>query len=258
VNISARDKPDCTTDCTPHHQPPEWLLDRLRIPNLHGEYRSQPTFCHYCLKVKVLRAFYQLSPWLEPSPVCRLCLVAARHRHAHTLWWARHERRRSWLKQKRELHARILASIAAKQKQVAAADARARRAAVQAERDAWTPEQWRTFQKHKDDARLRRQFGWGTGRRSFTAKERAFIVETFNRTCAHCGKKSTSDKIGPRGKPWHIDHVMPVSQGGTNYLNNLVLSCARCNLSKHARTDMKVPTPITMNRRAFNAWIPNE
>lgn len=42
--------------------------------------------------------------------------------------------------------------------------------------------------------------------------------------CAMCG---SSIKNG-----FHIDHIMPLSLGGTNWPSNLQLLCPRCNLSK--------------------------
>lgn len=35
---------------------------------------------------------------------------------------------------------------------------------------------------------------------------------------------------------YHIDHILPVSRGGTNDLGNLQLLCPRCNISKNAMT----------------------
>lgn len=35
---------------------------------------------------------------------------------------------------------------------------------------------------------------------------------------------------------YHIDHVIPRSRGGADVLDNLVLACPPCNLSKGART----------------------
>lgn len=32
---------------------------------------------------------------------------------------------------------------------------------------------------------------------------------------------------------YHIEHVVPLSKGGSNDISNIVLSCPRCNLSKH-------------------------
>jgi 5-methylcytosine-specific restriction endonuclease McrA len=43
--------------------------------------------------------------------------------------------------------------------------------------------------------------------------------------CHWCGK-ATKQK-------YHVDHLVPLSKGGSNWPNNLVIACARCNLSKH-------------------------
>jgi 5-methylcytosine-specific restriction endonuclease McrA len=34
----------------------------------------------------------------------------------------------------------------------------------------------------------------------------------------------------------HIDHVIPLAEGGTNALSNLQLLCAKCNLAKGKKT----------------------
>lgn len=52
--------------------------------------------------------------------------------------------------------------------------------------------------------------------------------EVFKRdafTCQYCGGK-------PPAAILHIDHITPVSAGGTNDLANLVTSCKDCNLGK--------------------------
>lgn len=36
-------------------------------------------------------------------------------------------------------------------------------------------------------------------------------------------------------KSWHVDHVVPISRGGPHEVSNLVIACARCNMSKGAR-----------------------
>lgn len=36
-------------------------------------------------------------------------------------------------------------------------------------------------------------------------------------------------------KPYHIDHVVPLSRGGSNWPENIVISCPACNLSKGNR-----------------------
>jgi 5-methylcytosine-specific restriction endonuclease McrA len=47
--------------------------------------------------------------------------------------------------------------------------------------------------------------------------------------CSYCGKKI-------EGRDLTIDHVIPISHGGTNILANLVLACRSCNERKRDRT----------------------
>lgn len=49
--------------------------------------------------------------------------------------------------------------------------------------------------------------------------------------CFYC-RKAGSEEIGPDARKWHIDHVYPKVDGGDNGKDNLVLSCATCNLRK--------------------------
>lgn len=42
--------------------------------------------------------------------------------------------------------------------------------------------------------------------------------------CWHCGKELNG--------VYHVDHLIPLDKGGTNYANNIVCSCKKCNLSK--------------------------
>lgn len=48
--------------------------------------------------------------------------------------------------------------------------------------------------------------------------------------CAYCGRYP---KVGDR----HVDHVVPLSRGGTHSVDNLAIACARCNLAKHTKTE---------------------
>lgn len=45
--------------------------------------------------------------------------------------------------------------------------------------------------------------------------------------CWHCGKELNG--------VYHIDHLIPLDKGGTNWPNNIVCSCKHCNLSKGAK-----------------------
>lgn len=50
--------------------------------------------------------------------------------------------------------------------------------------------------------------------------------------CAYCGIRIFMDIR----KDVHVDHVMPLSRGGSNGSENLLLSCPTCNHSKNAKT----------------------
>jgi 5-methylcytosine-specific restriction endonuclease McrA len=39
----------------------------------------------------------------------------------------------------------------------------------------------------------------------------------------------------PHGNNYHVDHVKPLAKGGKNEYGNIVIACAKCNLSKRDR-----------------------
>lgn len=49
-------------------------------------------------------------------------------------------------------------------------------------------------------------------------------LNRFNRACAYCGCKGEIT----------LDHVVPLSRGGTNTVGNILPACRSCNSSKHA------------------------
>lgn len=63
----------------------------------------------------------------------------------------------------------------------------------------------------------------GTKRKSKTISKKMirFLFDMQNGECAYCF--STMEN-------YHIEHITPISFGGTNNLSNLVLSCPPCNL----------------------------
>lgn len=40
-------------------------------------------------------------------------------------------------------------------------------------------------------------------------------------------------------KNYHVDHIQPLSKGGTNYPENIQLLCKTCNLQKHAKDPLE-------------------
>lgn len=64
----------------------------------------------------------------------------------------------------------------------------------------------------------------------FTAADIKTLVKRQRGRCAyhdHCGH---SIKTG-----YHVDHIIPLARGGTNWPRNLQLTCANCNNRKHAK-----------------------
>lgn len=61
----------------------------------------------------------------------------------------------------------------------------------------------------------------------YPIQDRATIVDAFHGRCLYCGEEC--------GDCGHIDHVIPISAGGSNAPWNLALACATCNLQKHDR-----------------------
>ena len=68
-------------------------------------------------------------------------------------------------------------------------------------------------------------------RRKFTATERAFIIERAGGCCEYC--RSPLD-FSPES--FEMEHILPLSKGGTNELENLALSCGGCNGRKNDKT----------------------
>lgn len=73
---------------------------------------------------------------------------------------------------------------------------------------------------HASEHRVRR------GRPIVTAARRAEILKRDGEICRYCQ--------GTEG-PFHIDHIVPVSRGGSNHDENLCVACAPCNLRKSAK-----------------------
>ena len=54
-----------------------------------------------------------------------------------------------------------------------------------------------------------------------------YLLEKHHRACAYCGITDV---------PFERDHIVPRSQGGSNRISNLVLSCRPCNQAKGAQS----------------------
>ena len=94
---------------------------------------------------------------------------------------------------------------------------------------AWA-KRWRD--NNPDKVRLfsqKRDFRKRNAEGDFTLGEWNSKLEEYNYRCAYCGCELDTDIIT-------IDHVIPISRGGPNYIENLVPACRSCNSKKHTKT----------------------
>ena len=95
-------------------------------------------------------------------------------------------------------------------------------------------------------------------RKTISLKTRLYVIKRDKSTCQYCGKRGTlifrfakptvveNPKKLPlesyefyNGKdviPFEIDHILAVHDGGTDSVDNLALSCRKCNRRKEVRT----------------------
>jgi 5-methylcytosine-specific restriction endonuclease McrA len=81
--------------------------------------------------------------------------------------------------------------------------------------------------KRRASGRSRRLLANATEGR-YTKEDVVLQYKSQSGKCWHCGKSV--------GTTFHVDHLYPLSRGGSNNANNLVISCPDCNLSKHDKT----------------------
>lgn len=67
---------------------------------------------------------------------------------------------------------------------------------------------------------------------TFTAEDWKAKLAYYGYKCRYCGIHKSETKEG-----WlEADHAIPLSQGGSNFISNIVPACRSCNASKNART----------------------
>ena len=81
---------------------------------------------------------------------------------------------------------------------------------------------------------------------------RRLSVETrANLRCEYCRRPQPMTGI-----TFHIEHIIPLSHGGTSNLNNLALSCPSCNYKKQDHTNAIDPKTKELSE-LFNPRIHN-
>src|SRR5690606_8515789 len=73
---------------------------------------------------------------------------------------------------------------------------------------------------------LKKKFEQKPKRQPMSPKLRFKILQRDNFTCKYCGRSAND------GVVLHVDHIQPVSKGGTDEESNLITACQECNLGK--------------------------
>jgi 5-methylcytosine-specific restriction endonuclease McrA len=84
----------------------------------------------------------------------------------------------------------------------------------------WNDKHREQIRAHTRNRRAKEQNAIGTHK----PKDIENIYLSQDGKCKYCDK--------PVGNKFHVDHIVPISRGGTNYPNNLVITCQSCNDSK--------------------------
>ena len=96
-----------------------------------------------------------------------------------------------------------------------------------AARRAWAKANPDKVRAHCRLKNLRRRARLQNAAGDHTAADLAAILNAQGNRCAYCRKSL-------RRSPMHVDHIQPLSLGGSNARDNIQCLCPRCNLSKGA------------------------
>lgn len=88
----------------------------------------------------------------------------------------------------------------------------------------WNAEHREEYRAHRRNRHARKRNALG----KHTANDVLAQYKCQHGKCYYCGKKAERDD-----QPYHVDHVIPLSRGGSNGPENIVIACYKCNLSKN-------------------------
>jgi len=102
------------------------------------------------------------------------------------------------------------------------------------------PDKYRACEKSKTHTRKKRQANLIKLETSSIVALESYNINTFHKpnfTCEYCNTEISE-------QAYHLDHVLAIKNNGDNNLDNLAISCAKCNCSK--------------SDKLLEEWMPNK
>lgn len=97
--------------------------------------------------------------------------------------------------------------------------------------------------ENKIERRHRRRIKEKNTGESFTGYEWKLLCSEYGNICLKCGQN----------KPLTPDHVIPISLGGSNSIDNIQPLCLECNLWKHTKIiDFRKRKPVHVEQLSFD------
>lgn len=200
-------EPKCRSCCCKIHNPNYWEERKDRI-TLENEGKKRCTQCGLVFPNtgeyfgRTSRGDGQFHSW------CKECLkISQRERHIDPIIAPRERQQR-----RKHSRKRYATDPVYKSRQLAATS------------------NWQHSEAGKASKRIskhhRRSIEFGA-EGAHTADDVALQYKSQKGLCWHCGRELNG--------VFHVDHLIPLNKGGTNWPNNIVCSCEKCNLSKGAK-----------------------
>lgn len=201
--------------------------------------------CRKCAEVKPVAAFIIVNTIGTLHTTCRICHAAEQREQ----YWASPELQRERVKEWSERHpaqvkARKKRWVASNRKKVNASDLRhyyrhrdtilalARTPEKSTHKKAWR-RAWAKANRKNTEYRDRRRAREKNAPR-IEAVDRLAVVQRDKSTCYLCLRLLNSDQIA-------LDHVIPLSRGGSHTADNLRVACRSCNSRKGTKLLSELP-----------------
>jgi 5-methylcytosine-specific restriction endonuclease McrA len=191
--------------------------------------------CVTCKETKNRTEFWQRATgvWAPNCKPCGLALQNDRYKASPSFRAAMTRRSRTWAKNNPDRRTEICRTYERNNKDKVKAS---KKAWLSANKDA------ANVFTNKRRAKLRGNAG------SYTVQEWISLKADYDYTCLRCGKQEPEIKLT-------VDHVLPVSLGGPNYISNIQPLCGPCNSSK---CDQHIDYRPTWARETSHANIHDE